>query len=350
MHLTQFLKRPQIRLVLAVLVISTAIWAFFHFSQNEFSSMNTEQLKTKVPLQAYCIGRLQFDLPTEGDLMWGSGMVGGIQVNAETMSMTPYFQQVRTREQELRDQAHGKGGSLLIEATTLSDTIYAGLLLHFWSSNGSKDFADYEGYKYLGEYKLTALAFESLEDGGKIGNRRQEVIDALNAIKPLPKDISKLDGACMLAGFVSGRAHASERLDADVVWESKYPALRISIATDARENDLASPDESMLKRIDDNSAMISQLFPDSSILRKRTRKVGVWDAEELAVIDKDKDGDESYTFKLKANQPKTGLQYPSISIEMQAAREAYGKLSRNELLALWDAIIESIRVRQLASN
>jgi hypothetical protein len=337
------------RLALAALTLIIAGVVFLYFSHNRFSSMNTQELKAKVPLQPYCVGRLLIDMPADGDIIWGDGMVGDIQINAERMSMTSYLQQTKEREDELRKQPHEINGSKLISTMRLPDSILEGTLLQFWK-HSDKSFVGYEGYKYVEGYRLTALAIDALEEGDALGKRKPYVLEALDVVKPLPKDISKLDGTCMLGGFVAGRKHGNERLAASLVWESKYPGLRVTIETKALEGQKESPQESLLKIVDARALIANELFPDSSIIRKRTRHFGIWKAEELAIVDKDKDGDESYTFKLQADQPEEGLRTPSINIEMKAARESYGKLSRDDLLALWDAVIDSIRVRPMAAR
>jgi Tle cognate immunity protein 4 C-terminal domain len=157
-------------------------------------------------------------------------------------------------------------------------------------------------------------------------------------------------GYCVGPLVISGKY---EREVVDFAFRSKqYPDMSIKLDMDTYGNPGPS---TLLQRASDPKSLLKQLDVSYSTLRKGELKVGSMKAQEMLVSfkDKDEDGKPKLEHKLilETVRDKGFSTEPRMTIRLVTGQQDHegihhtSSLSDAEVVAVWDAIIKSIRLR-----
>ena len=151
-------------------------------------------------------------------------------------------------------------------------------------------------------------------------------------------EVPRMEGFCIDGGIIQSGSndHESIRFAGKL---RQYPGVSFSIQTQAlAKND--EPEESLGARVKGAMALASSLFTDLKVLRSGSKKAGEFSGEEFAYFE---NGGCNFDWE---HTGKPGQQEaPRIAINLEASETALQSITQEELLALWDAILATVRIR-----
>ena len=175
-------------------------------------------------------------------------------------------------------------------------------------------------------------------------------IDA-SLIKIASKSSYMAPGATAGRGACLGQVTVDAGQDAEIFHPSfqsvQYPDVIISIDMNSV---VAESDGGLFARVNAKSDLLAKLLYRSDVLRKDKMTIGGRPAEEILEAGKDHDKIvRSFTAETVLSSPSTFAQ-PLISIDMVMGGQVKNdyrdaSLTEAQALALWDAIVKSIRIR-----
>lgn len=119
----------------------------------------------------------------------------------------------------------------------------------------------------------------------------------------------------------------------------QYPGVSFSIQTQALAQD-DEPEESLGARAKGAMALASSMFSELKVLRSGSKKAGEFAGEEFAYFD---NGSCNFDWEYTGKPGKQ--EAPRIAINLEASETALQNITQQELLALWDAMLETLRIR-----
>ncbi|WP_241173184.1 T6SS immunity protein Tli4 family protein [Pseudomonas chlororaphis] len=295
----------------------------------------------------HCFGRFLIDLPPQAEIRAGYYLWGD---NIEALDETPAVlaAKINRREQELKSQQHDSKGSMFLRRLDFGAGA-SGLLS--WSSEvASKVYL-------LDTYLVSQPAWRAYKWTGEVSTDRElraiEISTALarNFRSREPNEIPTEPGFCIDRAYIAGNSFQSERFDIGVTFPDHPGAhFEFTSSTGAEENRL-------LDRVSGFLAGAARMVLGIETLRKRERG-GPVPADEYLLASTDKE-QRIYTFAWEAQGKDDSITEPNISAALgvlQRRPDNNGKLpappfkSDKEALALWDAIIGSVRLRPVSSR
>jgi hypothetical protein len=209
----------------------------------------------------------------------------------------------------------------------------------------SRSTATFKSELYGSQGPATALFSRTVyshESGDAIDASLVKIADASTYVAP---GASPGRGACL------GPIKVDAAQDAEILHPSfqsaQYPDIVISIDMNSI---VAKSDGGLFARVDAKADLVSKFVFHSSTLRKDRMTIGGRPAEEILETGKDHDkAVRSFTAETVLSAPSTFAQ-PLIAIDMTMGgqvKDEYrdASLSDDQALALWDAIVKSIRLR-----
>ncbi|RAW92831.1 MULTISPECIES: T6SS immunity protein Tli4 family protein [unclassified Photorhabdus] len=153
-------------------------------------------------------------------------------------------------------------------------------------------------------------------------------------------EIPTTAGSCISNAFIADNQRDKEDIGALYkTGPDNYLNVRIQTNNYIREKD------SMLERIGQIKAFLYR----GDILRKGARKINGLDTEELLAVGLQPDSDDPrYQFTLLANEKTGGKKTPVFDLTVVNDEETPTAYSQNEIVAFWDAISQTVRVRPSA--
>lgn len=342
--------RKRVALVVtAALSVAAAAWAIdtYRISYPNREHAMTELTKTMRP---YCIGRFLIEVPRQAKLEGLSQAIMGMGTIEVATNITHATYELRAKDKEaaLRAQPHEKEGTVLkdvwrpegVDATflTFRDDKYSteqfSMLAYLWR-----------------EGQMLTFHYGASNDG--IEKSKDELLRAFSKIEPRDNDqIPQSSGACIDNAFVTGSGYRAESVGGTFEFPD-YPRLTLAVSADVTER----PDtEGLLARAARHKRAIDINYPDMKVraLRSAKRTVNGLAGEELVqVVPADK-GDpyrqgqgNSYTAVWESNGIAKSMEKPEVRISLNYDDGALEgkKLTEEQLLALWDAIVNSFRPR-----
>jgi len=297
----------------------------------------------------HCFGRFIIDLPPDAVIrpsyrLWGVGLEK-LQAPASAIAGI-----LDARERELRALPHRKtNGSMFvrrIEFGPHSRGIYS------WSSSINSRIYRLETYAVAqpsGQvFRWSPEISDDREERAML--RTKTWTSHLRSRGPL--EIPTEPGFCINGGFIAGSAFQVEGFRIGVTFPN-HPGARFLFrsSTGAEENRL-------LERMGGFLMGIAKLAAGITTLRKGVRNIGPIQAEEFATAGS-QDGQRLYSFTWESQGKDDSITEPNLAAQL-------GVLERNpdgqgnppppafptdaDALALWDAMIESIRLRPGAAG
>lgn len=345
-------KQSIIKFILLCVVILLAIWGYhtykIHYPNREHAM--TELTQTMHP---YCVGRFTIDVPEQAkvdDLSQSIMGMGQIDV-ASNVSKPAYLQTVKQKEAELRATPHDKEGTVLHDVIR-PDGVDATLLVYRDDSLNTIDFSIL-AYRWL-QNRMFTFHYGS-PDNDSVLKSKDDLLRAFALIQPRANnEIPTTPGACIESAFVPGTSYRDESVGFLMSFP-KYPDLTITMTIRSLDN----PDtEGMLAMGDRHMAGVYLQFPDLKLttLRKGSRTVSGMSGEELVYILKGDKKDinnpaDSMSAAWRFNGVTKSMNQPEVSAEMSYTFPVEAKtprLTKEQLLALWDAVVNSIHPRPSA--
>lgn len=295
----------------------------------------------------HCYGRFLIDLPPQAEIKAGYGLWGS---SIKALDDTPATLAVRVdqHERELKNQQHKKIQSNMFLRRLDFGGEATGLL--FWASDASI------GTYYLSTYALSKPTWRPyywrVEMSQNKEHRGIEVATSLarNLRSRAPNEIPTEPGFCIDRAYIAGDSFQSESFGIGVTFpEHPRTFLAFRSSTGAEEDRL-------LDRVSGFLMGALKMVAGIETLRKRERG-GAIPADEYLLAGSAK-GQRTYTFLWEAQGKDESINEPHLKVELsveEADDDDDGTppdpafKSDKAALALWDAIINSIRLRPVST-
>lgn len=294
----------------------------------------------------HCFGRFLIDLPSEAKINAGYYLWGRV---IEPLEDTPTALAVRIaqREQELKSERHKKvQGSMFIRRLDFAGGS-TGLLS--WATPASLE-------TYLMDtFAVSQPSWRAYHWKGEMSPDRErrgiEITDYLvhNLYSRAPSEIPSRPGFCIDRAYIAGSHFQPERFDIGVTFPN-YPGAHFEFSSST-----GAEQDRLLDRVGGFLIGAAQAFSGIETLRRRER-AGPVPADEYLLAASDK-GQRFYTFAWEAQGQNESLTEPNISATLGVLERSPDKngnppppafKSDREALELWDAIIDSIRLRPVS--
>lgn len=285
------------------------------------------------------IGRHLIDVPATAQLIQQWKFNGSPIRSLPIVGNADFERIVARRETELRAARHRKHGSMFVERVPLDQ---GSVVLVSWASEYSVHLS-FDCYFLVGmkalSYRSELVASDRKQSALAL---RLEMSQRWHEITPgvMPNGI----------GFVAGDAILIDNDFNPETWDltirlSNKPDVELSVSSFA----IGKVDQPLRERAGGVVAGMLGLATGLVRLRNRERPVGpIW-AEEILVAGT-QNGKRAYGFKWEAPGKANSLAEPQLNISLEVGESAYKTnahsfASDEEALALWDTIVESIRLR-----
>ncbi|WP_323840710.1 T6SS immunity protein Tli4 family protein [Photorhabdus africana] len=349
---------------LAIIIASLLVLVFYgvwhwlqpyppHTVLNQKEKLAVDKLLAN--LQTRCIGRYLVDLPENYHDTVNASRVNDHWVETQRIYLPAFEQRIQLREQALRQTKtvkvidmpylkniysvpQGMKGIIFerIENVSVDDAfrvleayLYSNgvaIKVEMETTNGSAARYDKDRASYPVVYANTAQKdLATLRDLLSRIHGREET------------EIPTTAGSCISNAFIADNQRDKEDIGALYkTGPDNYLNVRIQTNNYIREKD------SMLERIGQIKAFLYR----GDIFRKGVRKINGLDTEELLAVGLQPDSDDPrYQFTLLANEKTGGKKTPVFDLTVVNDEETPTAYTQNEIVAFWDAISQTVRVR-----
>jgi hypothetical protein len=177
---------------------------------------------------------------------------------------------------------------------------------------------------------------------------RASLLKIAQNLMPMPDNIADIPpGFCAGHVLVKNIPNARERAYVVFGWPKPYDDVLFEVNI---ENGGSTSEGSLLQRIGFGKAMLERMLPQHSVLRSGNKDAGKIDGEEW--LSKVKLKNTQLRFLWETSHKNLSSQIPEIRLELNAGlQDVSGNypekpgFSDNEALGIWDAMINSLRVR-----
>lgn len=295
----------------------------------------------KAGWKTHAIGRHLVDVPGDAKLLedW---KIAGDPLEPLVIKSDAHFKLiVEQREAELRATPHKKHPALFVEKAAHAQ---GSVTLISWDEPHSEIFYRSDSYYRAGK-KAMKYSGEIDPERKKIAlDRRERYAQEWHELRPgeIPSSIGFVAGDMVLADNRFNRESWSL-----VIRLAGKPDVSLEISSFSVGK--VDPEQTLRKRAGGIVAGMLGLGLGLVRLRNRERSVGpIW-AEEILVAGT-QNGKRSYGFKWEAPGKANSLAEPQLNVELEVGESAYQTNAQSftnddEALAVWDAIVDSIRLR-----
>ncbi|HBO5137591.1 TPA: T6SS immunity protein Tli4 family protein [Pseudomonas aeruginosa] len=336
------MMHPRRLLAVFGLVVLTSMTSCTSFSSSRSPSMD------KTGWITHCFGRFLIDLPPDAVINAGYYLWGDI---IERLDDTPdeLVTRISQRERELRDHQHRKiDKGMFIRQIDFGNGA-TGLLS--WDSDASLEMYELDSY-FTSIPTWRAYRWK----GGVSTDREQRGVEisteiAKNIRSRGPNEIPNEPGFCIDQAYIAGDSFQVERFGVGVTFPD-HPGARFEFRSST-----GAAQKSLLERVGGFMQSALSTLAGMEVLRKGKRPVGNLPGEEYLVAGSDK-GQRGYTFMWDVQGKDESLTEPRLTAGLAVLERSNenGKppppafKSDKEALELWDAIVDSIRVRPTSSS
>ncbi len=292
----------------------------------------------------HCYGRFLIDLPPQAEINAGYYLWGD---NIEALDDTPeaLATQIDRREQKLRGQQHDTKGSMFLRRIDFGG---GSVGLMSWSSEvASKVYL-------LDTYVASKPTWRAYRWTGKISEDRErramEISNSLarNLRSRAPHEIPTDPGFCIDRAYIAGDSFQIEDFGIGVTFP-EHPRTFLSFRSST-----GAEEDRLLDRVSGFLMGAAKMVAGIETLRKRERG-GAIPADEYLLAGSAK-GQRTYTFLWEAQGKDESINEPHLKVELSVEEaDDDGKppapafKSDKAALELWDAIIDSIRLRPVST-
>jgi hypothetical protein len=279
-------------------------------------------------MQTYAVGRFLVDIPVLAKDVSMSQRVLGVDIEWVKATEGQYGAMLSTR---VRGLTGGSPATNFLVSDTMGIMPKSRIIM-FEEDKTRDGFIGFEAYRYAEEIGGYFILKESA-DRARLAIVIPWVNRIISLIKPRIIDEKIADrGTCMDHAFIPGND----------------PVIHDTIAIMAVMGDIAIGFSTQVAdRIDDGPSLLERAkrvdwFPEAKILRKSKRKIAGLDGAEFAFIDTPQ-AFSAYSFQWEYQGQANSIIAPKISASMDSKGPV--SIPDVELFELWDAILESIRMR-----
>jgi hypothetical protein len=343
------------RIVLLMVFLCAGAWIASSIRSMRDRAEVAEITMTK---KTVCVGRYLVDVPAKAAVSLSGSMLDGFDIARVEESEAAFRERVAAREAEIR-ASHGdpatntEGG--MVEARDLRIPGIVGRTLVYGRSRSYLMEGDRriysESVSVESHAHLDGVSFSLSDDTAK-EEAAAEAETLLARIQPLGADeIPAAPGFCIArAVFVDPLpAHSNEHIVMHLELP-QHPDLGLNLASFAG----ARPGASLLARTAQTDASTN---PDVRLrmtkLRERKRNINGVDGEELLLRAREYNFTTTYGFDWEAPGKTDNPSLPFLSLalrtginERPGGKPVHTSLHEDALLALWDGISSSIRLRK----
>lgn len=327
-----------------VLVILAVAWVVAGLP-----SVATANNQRRVPMdttgwKTHCFGRFLVDLPPQAQVRAGYS-VGGLRLERLRGGRAMVMREIEVRENALKQQPHRTQGSMFIKRETLGGE---GVGVLSWRSDSSLDFMFRDAYFFsrdgLVSYKYSGLLRRDREDRSRVF-----VNNLSNNVHGLRGDETPVGpGFCVDGGYIAGNVFMAERFRVGFTMP-EHPGMHFSIMSST-----GAAETTLLERVGGFfRTEVVGWAAGMRTLRKRRRALGPYQGEEYLVT-ASKDGQTVYAFIWEYQGKNGSLSEPNLVLDLgvlerdtddEGTPPPPAFQSDREALQLWDAILNSIRLR-----
>ncbi|WP_172583280.1 T6SS immunity protein Tli4 family protein [Cupriavidus taiwanensis] len=302
-------------------------------------------LMDKSGWKTHCFGRYLVDLPSQAKISAAYKLWGAEIERLPNVSATSLQGKVEKQATALRAMSHDTAGSMLVRRI---DHGNGSTSLLSWSSP-RRTILMYEE-----AYLTTTNPWQAFKYSGDISASRQAMavafLDTLatNIHSRADNEIPNGPGFCIDKGFIAGNDYRSESVQVGITLP-QHPNVFISF-----DASTGAEEDRLLERVDKFlAAAVAGPIAGLKVLRKRERNVGAIPAEEYATAATG-NGQRVYVFAWESQGKNKSLSEQNVSAGLRVLEQPVDSpqtpyqpafQSDDEALQLWDAIINSIRLR-----
>jgi hypothetical protein len=307
-------------------------------------------------VKTVCVGRYVVDVPAEAEVSFSGVIIAGLSVDTVEENDTEFRQRVAARESDLAARGpatDGTGGMVEAHDLRLSGitgrTFIYGRNRGYWFEDGRRiddEWVAVEIHAHTGGLSVSL----SSKVADEVTVASAEALIARLQVRG-KDEVPTAPGFCMSrAMFVEPLpSHKSEHTVMHVGMPG-HPDLGLTLASIAG----GEPETSSLTRVGQAEASTgADVLLRMNKLRERKRSINGIEGEEVLVRAREFNFTTTYGFSWDAPGSKDDLLQPYLSLELQTGLGARlgGKpvetsLHEDALLALWDSIASSIRLRK----
>jgi len=328
----------------------------------------TSHMKTR------CVGRYLIDLPADVQTS-GRATLEGVQVSTEKMTQQEFLREMEERETKLRAMKHLKGylffygdSEAYVNKSAAASIRKEGIwyFIHMGDIDEAPSHRTIEVYKWDRDVRLkleiSASDFtrpDQSEDsivkqlspaarndvGQKISNT---LYLARHFQGHADDDIPTGPGVCIDGGFIAGAASDKERIET-----SFYLTGRRDVSVDFSSDSSYAEETTLLQRGGEINAAVNAV--QGRTIRNSVVKLGdISQAEEWLIASVTISGVPGHRFRLEANSKIGSTKTPLLILQMvngvfpsniPKAERTKASLTEGEAVALWDAVLRTIRLR-----
>jgi hypothetical protein len=319
-----------------------------------------EQTPELNPTRTWCLGRFLINLPPTAKLYLRtetslsaptkiiSGEYGGgwkyrfakIEMPPEKMSLQEFEKKMRARQDKLRKAEHReKKGRLLQTEHPQQDTY----VLATWEEEISRVKKIIEGYRWSGGY---VLFLRAQVDDDKQASGVKTMLERLSNLRARATDeIPEEEGYCFPGGFIAEELEHNEEGQMSFVLD-EYPDISFDV-TFFPTFDIQEP---LLSRRSGVLAALGSAAAGIRTLRSGDRPLAGFPGQELLMTTPHRYSDRRSQVFLWEYPGDATLEEPFIKFELTTGDDEPTRMTDEQAIALWDAILNSFKVRPVKAN
>lgn len=373
-------SNSRIFILLIVLIIAITAFSYVTLSYSvkvKLSSVEEANVKKlSNVMKTHCVGRYLIDLPESflvkngfsslnenhwvANIQWPDN-VHNAYITTKKMYYPAFEQMLKMRETEITNTKAVDSANMpfLKKAWPLSAEM-KGVIFERNSDESTNDaIRVLEGYFYTNGVAIK-LQKETVDDSSpryeadrkRRGKMTNYVIKDLERINNLfsrmngreENVIPNEPGSCIANAFISFDNKIDEKENVSFLFSSDdLVGMTLTIGTD----NYTAEENSLLDR--ESDVMQAASLIQAEILKKGKREVNDIKAEEVLFSFKSLNNDNPvYLFELFANEKNGSNRTPFLNVSLKNDDESdtpYSGYNENEVVSIWDVIIESIRIR-----
>lgn len=334
-------------LLIAVIALAFFLGHEFYQRQRDHMQKNAEFMKT------LCVGRFLLEVPQKAIVSYRGARISGWEISSWVETDEEFLIRISNEEIKLRSQKNEKNAASLEQVVNVKNDTVLGRIFVFnrmwleFFNFGIKERTQAISVLALLRIRDVTYSFHSESTSDEDVPQLEKLI--LQLAWRRAEDLPRRPGFCFDRGFLAEPLSANQsEFTAVFVGLPEHPDLAIALSTSAGINQ----DKSLLQREADNQ--IKQQYSSRfHVLRLGARAINGIPGEEVLDRVDEPNGSVLHGFMWESITTKDDVYRPVLALELHTGRGKPGQpvnssLSDPEVLALWEGISGSLRVRPIS--